>query len=68
MLNSDFEKALQKLDLSKKDFATLANIPYQTLMNWNAKNRTPHWVAPFLKLYEKSKDLDAILALLAKHR
>ncbi|MBS4407343.1 hypothetical protein [Campylobacter vulpis] len=67
MTNDTFEKTLLDLNLSKKDFANLANIPYQTLMNWKAKNQTPSWVKPFLSFYEKSKDLDALLKLLSKY-
>ncbi|CAD7289562.1 hypothetical protein LMG7974_01639 [Campylobacter majalis] len=66
MSNLEFENRLNELNLSKKEFALLVQMPYQTMMNWKQNNKTPHWVEPFLNHYEKSKTLDEILGLMAK--
>ncbi|WP_274542464.1 hypothetical protein [Campylobacter jejuni] len=41
MENIKFEKKLQELELTKKDFTKIIGMPYQTLMNWKSKGETP---------------------------
>lgn len=68
MTNTDFEKELVRLKLSKKDFTQIVGMPYQTLMNWKGKNETPAWVEPFLRFYEKSVAFDELLRVIEKFR
>lgn len=67
MKNTDFENRLETLNLSKKDFAKLVGMPYQTLMNWKQKDQTPTWVEPFLYHYEKSLSLDELIKTFKKY-
>lgn len=68
MTNTDFEKELVRLKLSKKDFTQIVGMPYQTLMNWKGKDETPAWVEPFLRFYEKSVAFDELLRVIEKFR
>ncbi|EPS4723100.1 XRE family transcriptional regulator [Campylobacter jejuni] len=54
MTNNDFESILKKCNLSKKEFATLCDLPYPTLMNW-----VKSWLENYIKAqkYNKIKDL-----------
>ena len=56
-----FEKKLEDIKLSKKDFAISTNLPYQTVMNWKRNNSVPVWVDSWLHNYVKAKDLDNIV-------
>lgn len=56
MLKEDFTKKLKEINLSKKDFANLSNISYNTVNNWNDENRpVPPWVKSWLENYIKAK-------------
>lgn len=66
MENAEFEKRLKELNLSKKDFTHIVNIPYQTLMNWKLKGKTPAWTGPLLFYYEKSRSFDIIMDSIKK--
>lgn len=66
MTNANFESELARLKLSKKDFTQIVGMPYQTLMNWKAKDETPAWVEPFLRFYEKSVAFDELLTMIKK--
>lgn len=56
MTNNDFESILKKCNLSKKEFATLCDLPYPTLMNWVKADKTPNWVNLGLKTISKLKN------------
>ncbi len=56
MTNNDFESILKKCNLSKKEFATLCDLPYPTLMNWVKADKTPNWVKSWLENYIKISD------------
>lgn len=65
MTKEEFCDRLKKLNLTQKDFAEIANIPYSTLNNWGASAngkiiQVPSWVDPFLKHYHQSKKYDRI--------
>ncbi|HEB9423208.1 TPA: hypothetical protein RZK55_000999 [Campylobacter jejuni] len=55
-----FEKKLNELELTKKEFANLVGAVYNGVINWNAKGETPKWVDSWLINYEKAKVLDEI--------
>ncbi|MDR0666697.1 MAG: hypothetical protein LBF71_04710 [Campylobacteraceae bacterium] len=54
MAYSEFCEKLKELNLSKRDFAGIANISYNTVANWSYKPM-PAWVANFLKYYEDAQ-------------
>lgn len=61
MLKAELTNILNKLNLSKKEFANLSNISYNTVNNWNDENRpVPPWVKSWLENYIKAKDLDRV--------
>ncbi|EIJ4040965.1 hypothetical protein K9T45_000752 [Campylobacter jejuni] len=55
-----FEKKLNELELTKKEFANMVGAVYNGVINWNAKGETPKWVDSWLINYEKAKVLDEI--------
>jgi DNA-binding transcriptional regulator YiaG len=61
MLKADFTQILKDINLSKKEFAKLSNISYNTVNNWNDENRpVPPWVKSWLQNYIKAKDIDKV--------
>ena len=62
----EFAEKLADLNLSKKDFASLCQVPYPTVLNWGIMKKEkqlgiPIWVEPFLDNYEKATKLDYIM-------
>jgi DNA-binding transcriptional regulator YiaG len=57
---NQFELELEKLKLSKKEFAALTDLPYQTIMNWKRSDSVPKWVKSWLENYIKAKDLERV--------
>ena len=52
----EFTEFLKNLNLSKREFAELSNISYNTVNNWNDENRPiPPWVESWLDNYSKAK-------------
>lgn len=61
MDRQEFNEALKKAGLSKKDFGEIVGIEYQTLNAWGSSGRViPSWVKPFLDCKAKSKAFDVI--------
>jgi hypothetical protein len=56
-----FEEELENLKLSKKEFAELTNLPYQTIMNWKRSDSIPRWVKSWLENYIKAKEMDKVV-------
>ena len=56
MNNQAFEALLKSAGLSKKEFATLVDMNYNSVTNWNKSDKVPQWVEPFLKLYIENKE------------
>ena len=57
----ELEKVLEDIKLSKKEFAELTKLPYQTIMNWKRNNSVPVWVESWLQNYIKAKVSDEII-------
>lgn len=55
-----FEELLEKAKLSKKEFAQITKIAYQTIMNWKRINNAPEWTEPFIENYIKSNSYNQI--------
>ena len=72
MTKEEFCYRLKELNLTQKDFANIANIPYSTLNNWGTTAQNgkiipvPRWVAPFLEHFEKSRKYDYLLKEILK--
>ena len=65
MTKEEFCVRLKELNLTQKDFAEIAHVPYSTLNNWgcmaNGKIiQVPTWVEPFLEYYDKSLRFDIL--------
>jgi len=50
-----FTRRLKALRLSKRNFASLTSLPYQTIMNWNRHDKVPLWVNSWLDNYTKAR-------------
>ncbi len=62
MNKQELTEKLDEINLSKKDFAELANISYNTVNNWNDTNKpVPPWVESWLNNYIKAKVSDDII-------
>jgi len=66
MTKDELIQRLKGLNLNKKEFSKICNVPYSTLNSWGALANgkplpVPVWVEPFLNYYEKSKKFDYIL-------
>ncbi len=56
MNKQDLTDKLDSIKLTKKEFAELANISYNTVNNWNDTNKpVPPWVESWLENYIKAK-------------
>lgn len=61
MLKAELTQILKDINLTKKEFANLSNISYNTVNNWNDDNRpVPPWVESWLENYKKAKDIDKV--------
>ncbi|MGM0623338.1 MAG: hypothetical protein ACQESH_04885 [Campylobacterota bacterium] len=60
--NAVFEKVLANNDLSKKDFASYAKIPYNTVAGWKKNGVVPAYAMVILKDMVFRKKLDADVA------
>ena len=64
MLKKDLISKLKKLGLTKKEFASLVHIPYNTVNNWSDEKRPiPSWVEPWLENYIQMKELEQKIEL-----
>lgn len=64
MLKKDFDKKLDDLKLSRKDFADLTGLAYSSVSNWHdEKKPVPSWVGSWLENYQKARDLDTAVAI-----
>lgn len=62
MTKKELTEKLESINLTKKEFAELANISYSTVNNWNDINKpVPTWVESWLENYIKAKVSDTII-------
>lgn len=64
MNNQAFEELLKTAGLSKKDFATLVEMNYNSVTNWNKSDKIPQWVNSWLTLYIENLECKKLKALL----
>lgn len=61
MKKEELTLSLEKIGLSKKEFASKSNISYSTVNNWNDDTKpVPPWVSSWLDNYVKAKALDTV--------
>ena len=61
MLKAELTDILNNINLTKKEFAELSNISYNTVNNWNDENKpVPPWVKSWLHNYIDKKKFDSI--------
>lgn len=63
----EFEELLKNANINKKEFSELADLSYQTVMNWNNTNNVPKWVKSWIENYCKAKDLESIVKTVQPH-
>lgn len=62
MNKQELTEKLEGIGLSKKEFAELSNISYNTVNNWNDTSKpVPPWVESWLQNYIKAKISDDII-------
>lgn len=61
MTLNEFEKLLKEAKLSKKEFAKITNMNYNSVINWGTKNTYAGWVEPFLQNHIKAKKYDDLI-------
>ena len=64
MNNQAFEELLKSAGLSKKDFAALVEMNYNSVTNWNKSDKIPQWVNSWLTLYIENKSCKELKQLL----
>ncbi len=60
MSYEDFEKELEAIKLSKKDFSDSVGMTYTSVTNWKQKGEIPAWVSSWLDNYKKAQTLQKI--------
>ncbi|EMZ37755.1 hypothetical protein LS77_002445 [Helicobacter bilis] len=66
MIYAEFDKRLKEVSLSKKEFAKLVSMQYESVVNWKRAEKIPDWVKSWLYYYEKSKILDTLITSIEK--
>ena len=71
MTKEEFNARLKELNISQKDFSSIADVPYSTINNWGFQTNdkiipVPRWVALFLEHFEKSRKYDYLLKEILK--
>ena len=56
-----FEELLEQAKLSKKEFAKLVDMNYNSITNWNRNENIPSWVKSWLENYIKAKVSDEVI-------
>ena len=64
MNNQAFEELLKNAGLSKKDFAALVEMNYNSVTNWNKSDKIPQWVNSWLTLYIENAQCKELKQLL----
>jgi hypothetical protein len=64
MTLEQFKERLTALNINLTEFAELSDIPYSTVSKYGRSNPVPPWVAKFLDMYEKTKELDEFKLLI----
>ena len=65
MKKDEFVSLLKKLDINKKEFAQISDVPYATVISWGVSRKgrvleIPNWVRQFLYYYERAKKLEYV--------
>ena len=60
----DFEELLNEIGINKKEFASITELSYQTVMNWNNIDSVPKWVKSWIDNYKSKKKFEKIKELI----
>lgn len=60
MDRKEFNKLLEKADLTKKKFAEIVGMKYNSVNNWGSSQAIPRWVISWLENYIKSSKFDKV--------
>jgi len=65
MKKDEFLKLLKEVNITKKEFSEIADVPYSTISNWGVSRNgrvleIPNWVRQFLFYYDKARKLDFV--------
>ena len=61
MTTEEFENNIKSLGISRKEFAAMSGMSYNTVVNWHdEKKPIPGWVSSWLDNYKKSRKFDII--------
>ncbi|MFA6138980.1 MAG: hypothetical protein WC667_12975 [Sulfurimonas sp.] len=65
MKKDEFQTLLKELGLNKKEFSTIADVPYPTVTSWGVSRKgrvleIPNWVRQFLFYYAKARTLEFV--------
>ncbi|RDX35463.1 XRE family transcriptional regulator, partial [Arcobacter sp. HD9-500m-PIT-SAG03] len=61
MLKADLTKILKDINISKKEFANLSDISYNTVNNWDDETKPiPAWVESWLYNFIKAKSYEEV--------
>lgn len=66
MTYEEFEKLLDEVKLTKKDFAEMVDMNYKSITNWNILN-IPSWVKSWLENYKKAKDMNNLINIMTPY-
>ncbi|MBR8463643.1 helix-turn-helix transcriptional regulator [Campylobacter sp. faydin G-24] len=58
MSRDDFNKLLKQANLSRKEFAEIIGMQYNSVNNWGSSQDFPRWVESWLTNYIKSTKFD----------
>lgn len=62
MKTEDFENNIKALGISRKEFAIMCGMSYNTVVNWHdEKKPIPGWVESWLDNYKAKKDLEKVV-------
>ena len=62
----EFDVMLKKASLSKKEFARLTGLNYNSVTNWSGTRRVPTWVDSWMENYIKVKAVEGAARMLVE--
>ena len=65
MKKDEFVLLLKNLNMNKKEFSNIANVPHPTVLSWGVSRKgrvleIPNWVREFLHYYERAQKLEVL--------
>jgi len=60
MKNEQFEELLEQAKINKTEFASLVEMNYTSVTNWNKSDNVPQWVKSWLENYIEMRKHEAL--------